>query len=135
MGAHPAAKNIFTIGASDSARPNVDGKYNPVADSRFIVQVSATLGQQQMVASNLTWLRCAILSARAQTILPALQANSVQKYGQVPANLGLGDQYAFSWGTSMATPLVARCAAVIREVLVKHVQITLDTSILDISIY
>ena len=122
VGAQSAAKNALTVGASDSTRPNVNGWFDPAEPpgnqnqrATFSSFGPTTNGRAK---PDLLAPGCAILSTRSQFIPAATQANNEDRYGQVPAGFGLGNQYAFSWGTGMATPLVAGCTAVIRGVLV-----------------
>jgi serine protease AprX len=136
IGNQPAAKNIITVGACESTQPlrysksgmpfpaymYEEGKPvgNPdnVADFSSLGPTKNTGGTRNnsRIKPDVVAPGTTIYSARSQD--PGLawpkvgEANRPDYYGIAPDN-----KWLFSIGTSMATPLVAGCCAVIRRVL------------------
>ncbi|KUL86308.1 hypothetical protein ZTR_08598 [Talaromyces verruculosus] len=124
IGAHAAAKNCITIGASESSRNN-PRTYHSVWPSDFPSQPI----RNDSIANNPEGM--AAFSSRGPTkegrIKPdvvgpgtsILSARS-QKSSLGSSNIwGTGDEtWVYLGGTSMATPLVASCIAVLRETLI-----------------
>jgi serine protease AprX len=126
-----AAKNCIAVGASESIRPNIHAStptYGSFSNSKFPVNPihndsfandaegmaafsSRGLTKEGRIKPDVVAPGTSILStrSRAATATP-------------PAFFGVSSDPAFFFdsGTSMATPLVSGCAAVLRETLVKN---------------
>ncbi|GAB1317445.1 hypothetical protein MFIFM68171_07655 [Madurella fahalii] len=123
IGAEAAAKNCISVGASESVRPDVSLQY-----SRFGYP-KRPLSHDQ-VANNAHGM--AAFSSRGPTregrIKPDVVApgtcilSTLSSHAADAGDWGSSPDPAFmySGGTSMATPLVAGCCAVLRETLVKN---------------
>jgi len=130
IGSEAAAKNCITVGASESLRPLVNasrptygslrpGSFpknpihdDPMADHAEGMAAFSSRGptQERRFKPDVVAPGTSILSAHSRSAPPA------------GATFGTSSDpdYFFDTGTSMATPLVAGCAAVIRETLVKN---------------
>ena len=122
VGAPSTAKNCISVGASESLRPENLQTYSMLNPTKFPVDpiasdkiadnpqgIAAFSGRgptrDQRIKPDLVSPGCTILSAKSSLIGPR------NVWGNSPdPNL-----YMFDAGTSMATPLVAGCAAVVRE--------------------
>ncbi|KAK3311608.1 peptidase S8/S53 domain-containing protein [Chaetomium strumarium] len=125
VGAEAAAKNCISVGASESYRPDFPIRY---ASFGFPKQ---PLGADK-VANDVRGM--AAFSSRGPTregrikpdvVAPGtciLSARSSRVHRVLPDwGISTGDDtYMYDGGTSMATPLVAGCCAVLREALVKN---------------
>jgi len=121
VGAPSTAKNCITVGACESRRPALNLTYHTLSTSRFPVNPIAS----DPIADNPEGV--AAFSGRGPTrdhrIKPDVVAPGATilsaKSRLATANLLWGaspdPDYMFDAGTSMATPLVAGCAAVVRE--------------------
>jgi hypothetical protein len=133
LGAEASAKNCITVGATENLRPTlVSGDLNrpytygsfyttkfpqnPLRDDHMANNPEglAAFSSRGPTAENrlkpdVVAPGTAILSARSQK---KMKLNSVNQYG-----VSGDDKYMYSSGTSMATPLVAGCCAIIREAL------------------
>lgn len=127
LGAEAAAKNCITIGASENNRRNIELTYGGLDPLSFphdpIFSDSTTNADQGMVA----------FSSRGPTkerrfkpdvVAPGTSILSTRSRAvqNPPTIFGTSSDPAFFFddGTSMATPLVAGCVAVLRETLVKN---------------
>jgi subtilisin family serine protease len=121
VGAPSTAKNCITVGASESHRPSLALTYHTLSATRFPVNpvasdqisnnpqgVAAFSGRgptrDHRIKPDVVAPGSVILSAKSRLA----QANPL--WGASP-----DPDYMFDAGTSMSTPLVAGCAAVIRE--------------------
>jgi hypothetical protein len=122
VGAPGTAKNCITVGASESLRAENTRTYHSLSPTKFPVNpiasdkiadnaqgIAAFSGRgptrDHRIKPDVVSPGCTILSAKSSLI----DADSF--WGESPdPNL-----YMFDAGTSMATPLVAGCAAVVRE--------------------
>jgi serine protease AprX len=121
VGAPSTAKNCICVGASESKRPGLSLTYHQLSSARFPVNPVAS----DQISNNPEGV--AAFSSRGPTrdhrIKPDVVApGSVilsTKSSLATANPIFGTSpdpnYMFDAGTSMATPLVAGCAAVVRE--------------------
>ncbi|MFF3934552.1 S8 family serine peptidase [Streptomyces phaeofaciens] len=122
------AKNIIIVGASEGDRPEIPKRYEqllngpvryPVppihgdrmADNPAGMAAFSSRGptQEGRIAPTVVAPGTAILSTRSRL------AQDLQSFG-----VSTDPAYMFESGTSMATPLVAGCVAVLRETLVKN---------------
>jgi serine protease AprX len=127
IGAEAAAKNCITIGATENLRPDLTITYGSLRPSFFPSNPIFSDGS----ANNAEGM--AAFSSRGPTkekrmkpdvVAPGTSILSTRSGALVdpPTAFGIsGDPaYFFDDGTSMATPLVAGCCAVLRETLVKN---------------
>lgn len=116
VGSPGTAKNILTIGASENNRPDIDDMSdNPNSMASFSSRGPTADGRVKPdVVAPGTW----ILSVRAA------QAPDGSYWGPFNAD------YAYMGGTSMATPLAAGGAAIVREWLAKARGITVPSAAL-----
>ncbi|KAJ5150897.1 uncharacterized protein N7482_010149 [Penicillium canariense] len=122
IGAEAAAKNCITVGASENNRPEIPVAYGPRWPSGPI--------SKDLMADHAEGL--AAFSSRRPTlesrikpdiVAPGTAILSTRSRNMVNADANFGASQDAEWwflaGTSMATPLVAGCIAVLRETLVK----------------
>ncbi|KAK0709893.1 peptidase S8/S53 domain-containing protein [Lasiosphaeria miniovina] len=116
VGAQAAAKNCITVGSCPNQRPTADGTAAVVFDAK---------GTQQGNPAAISFF-----SSRGPTIEGRIKPDVVAPGGMilsaksrdavVETRFGVSEDPAWWWcsGTSMSTPLVAGCVAVLRHVLV-----------------
>jgi serine protease AprX len=127
IGSQAAAKNCITVGATESLRPDIDVTYGQLRPTSF--PSSPIFGDQS--ANNADGM--AAFSSRGPTkekrlkpdvVAPGTSILSTRSRAVVSPDVIFGTSndpdYFFDDGTSMATPLVAGCCAVLRETLVKN---------------
>ncbi|KAL8387059.1 hypothetical protein RB595_010187 [Gaeumannomyces hyphopodioides] len=144
LGAEAAAKNCITVGASESDRPTLTSgnKHTPYtyglfwprrfprnplkddhqADNPDGLAAFSSRGPtaENRIKPDVVAPGTAILSARSRA-QDRRVASSVDRTG-----VSGDDRFEFLSGTSMATPLVARCCAVVRKALLAHGYLDLD---------
>ncbi|KAK1757133.1 peptidase S8/S53 domain-containing protein [Echria macrotheca] len=130
VSSYAAAKNCITVGASESLRPKVEPRIATYGDlNPFEFRVAPLDGD--LMADNPEGM--AAFSSRGPTaegrfkpdvVAPGTSILSAHSRSAPPSNRDFGTSpdpdWLFDSGTSMATPLVAGCAAVLRETLVKN---------------
>ena len=130
VGSQSAAKNCITVGASESVRLRVNPTWVTYSDVRPAFFPTNPLKSDPM-ANNASGM--AAFSSRADQGGPDQARrgragyehpflDAVRAAGPASPDFGTSSDplFFFDTGTSMATPLTAGCAAVVRETLVKN---------------
>lgn len=125
IGAQAAAKNCISVGASENLRPDIKKTYGiflsqfPVAPIRNDPMASDSHGLAAFSSRGPTKER----RYKPDIVAPGTAILSTRSRICPPTDL-FGESSDPAWmylaGTSMATPLVAGCVAVLRETLVKN---------------
>ncbi|MCX5613138.1 S8 family serine peptidase [Streptomyces sp. NBC_00047] len=122
------AKNVITVGASEGNRPEISRTYDQLFNGALRFPALPIRGDR--MADNPAGM--AAFSSRGPTaegrfkpdvVAPGTSILSTRSRVAPPSvNFGVSSDpaYMFDSGTSMATPLVAGCVAVLRESLVKN---------------
>jgi serine protease AprX len=127
IGSQSAAKNCITVGASESERQNFDHTYGeywptdfPANPIRSDLQATDADGMVAFSSRGPTKER----RIKPDVVAPGTCILSTLSRDVVNPSTVFGDSndplFFFDSGTSMATPLVAGCVAVLRETLVKN---------------
>ncbi|KAM7196740.1 Peptidase S8/S53 domain containing protein [Naviculisporaceae sp. PSN 640] len=130
LGSHAVAKNCITVGASESVRSDIQPLLPTYGDLHPFDFPVAPLQRDQM-ANNAEGM--AAFSSRGPTrenrfkpdvVAPGTSILSAHSRNAPASNNWFGTSPDPDWfydsGTSMSTPLVAGCAAVLRETLIKN---------------
>ena len=114
VGDTSSAKNCLTVGATESSRPSNHFKYDPKKLSPNDITAIASFSSQGPTVEgrlkpDVMAPGTAILSTKSRA------AKDWSEFG-----VSKDSAWKFESGTSMATPLVAGCAAVLREYIIDH---------------
>jgi serine protease AprX len=113
VGAQASAKNCITVGASESSKRELARGSNTFASPNNLppwTSCGPPLPGRH-IKPDIVAPGTAILSAKSSVLDPNFRSN--------PRLDGLDDRWQFMQGTSMATPLVAGCCAVLRGALIR----------------
>ncbi|KAL7936595.1 peptidase S8 and S53 [Trichoderma chlorosporum] len=128
IGSEAAAKNCITVGASENNRPEMSVPYS----RSFTNQFPGVIGASPMARNP---SQVAAFSSRGPTMMDDKGKKRIKPDVVAPGTLILSarsrydttghvwdkdNKWCFRSGTSMAAPLVAGCAAVLREALLKN---------------
>ncbi|MFI8835037.1 S8 family serine peptidase [Streptomyces afghaniensis] len=128
VGSEGAAKNGITVGASESGRPGIRSTYgqlwsrdfpvNPIRDDRQADNPDGMAAFSNRGPTREGRIKPDVVGP-GTSILSALSRAASSLPGD-PFGASADPKFCFLSGTSMATPLVAGCVAVLRETLVKN---------------
>ncbi|MFI6107504.1 S8 family serine peptidase [Streptomyces sp. NPDC051310] len=128
VGSEGAAKNCITVGASENDRPGIRSTYgqlwgrdfpvNPIRDDRQADNPDGMAAFSNRGPTREGRIKPDVVGP-GTSILSALSHAAASLPGD-PFGASADPEFCFLSGTSMATPLVAGCVAVLRETLVKN---------------
>jgi subtilisin family serine protease len=135
VGSPASSKNALTVGASDTDRTDIEvtwGTYSgerfpspPCADERASGDPDCTAALSSRGPTDSEAVKPDVVAPGTYILAPRAQSTRIP-FLEVPANGGAGNgaadptangAYGYLCGTSMAAPVVAGCAAVLREYL------------------
>ena len=130
VGSQSAAKNCITVGASESLRPRIKAQFVTYGDVRASSFPVNPLKSDPMAndAAGMAAFSCRGPTQEGRikpdVVAPGTSILSTHSRAAAPAQPLFGTSsdplFFFDTGTSMATPLTAGCAAVLRETLVRN---------------
>jgi serine protease AprX len=127
VGSEAAAKNCITVGASESDRRNIErtyGSIDPVGFSKNPIHDDPMANHPEGMAAFSSRGATQEQRFKPDVVAPGTSILSARSRNAPAASNTFGtssdSDYFFDTGTSMAAPLVAGCAAVLRETLVKN---------------
>jgi serine protease AprX len=127
LGAEAAAKNCITVGASENNRDDLGltyGQFNPSSFPHDPIFGDSTTNHGEGMAAFSSRGPTKEGRVKPDVVAPGTSILSTRSRDVVtpPTVFGTSSDQAFFFddGTSMATPLVAGCVAVLRETLVKN---------------
>jgi serine protease AprX len=127
IGSESAAKNCITVGACESARPNIEltyGSIRPFDFPKLPIRNDPMANHSEGMAAFSSRGPTQEGRFKPDVVAPGTSILSTHSRNAPAAPTLFGSSsdadYFFESGTSMATPLVAGCTAVLRETLIKN---------------
>jgi serine protease AprX len=130
IGSEASAKNCITVGASESVRREVNaarptyGSIHPTDFPKAPIHDDSMADNEEGMAAFSSRGPSQEGRFKPDVVAPGTSILSTHSQNAPAADTTFGESndplYFFDTGTSMATPLVAGCAAVLRETLVKN---------------